>query len=73
MSGLWTPESSTRLNVVIVAPKTFPTLGELAEWCNHLAIHQQHGEVYKVERIISVQVLERQGLYEAVLLCEALK
>lgn len=73
VSELWTPEASVRLNVVIVSPRKFRQLAELADWCNSLSVHQQHSEVYKIERILSLQVIEQQGFYEAVLLCEALK
>jgi hypothetical protein len=73
VSELWTPDTSTRLNVVIVSPRKFTNLSELADWCNTLTVHQQGSEVYKIERILSVQVVEQQGRYEALLLCEALK
>jgi hypothetical protein len=73
MSELWRPDASTRLNAVVISPQRFTNLSDLAQWCNHLTVHQQHGEVYKVERVLSVQVIEHSGSYEAVLLCEVLK
>lgn len=74
MSDLWTPASSQRQNAVIVSPQSFRSLTDLARWCNELGIHQQHDAVYKVERILSVQVIHNQASasYEAVLLCEVL-